>query len=168
MTQALVTKYPSLWLSKSWTTRQRRHAESEDAYVFVTKDQFQAKIAEDGFLEYAEFLDNFYGTPIPSADSDAVVVLEIEVQGARQVQQKDDAALLIFLEAPSRYEQEARLTRRGDTPAKIKQRLEKSAEEVDAGRELGAQIFINHDVDETVEAIFALIEKAQHQKGAGQ
>ncbi len=165
MVDALIERYPELWLSRSWTTRQRRPTESEDAYVFVTTAEFEERIAEGGFLEYASFLGNYYGTPTLDAPEGRDVVLEIDVQGARQVIKKDPEALLIFLQAPDADEQEARLRRRGDVPAKVEQRLAKAAEEADAGLELGAFVITNHDIDETVDAMWAVIEKARAARG---
>lgn len=154
-------RYPELWLSRSWTTRPRRPTESEDAYVFVTRDQFEQRLAEGGFLEHAEFLDHYYGTPTPNPPPERDIVLEIDVQGARQVLRTHPDALLIFLVAPSAAEQEARLRRRGDPPDKVRQRLEKAAEEADAGRELGASTIVNVDIDNTVEEMWTVIEKAR-------
>ncbi len=159
--EALVERYPELWLSRSWTTRPRRPAEPADAYVFVERPAFEAKIAEGGFLEYAEFLGNYYGTPLPDAPEGRDIVLEIDVQGARQVLLTHPDALLIFLMAPSAVEQEARLRRRGDPPHRVRQRLEKAAEEADAGRELGASIIVNENIDDTVEDMWTVIEKAR-------
>lgn len=159
--EALVDRYPELWLSRSWTTRPRRPSEAEDAYVFVGRDEFEGRIGADGFLEYAEFLDNYYGTPTPDAPEGRDIVLEIDVQGARQVLQTHPDALLIFLIAPSAAEQEARLRRRGDPPDKVRQRLDKAAEEADAGRELGAAIIVNTNISETVEDMWTAIEKAR-------
>ena len=161
MVEALVERYPELWLSRSWTTRPRRPSESENAYVFVSRDDFESRIDAGGFLEYAEFLDNYYGTPLLDAPPGRDIILEIDVQGARQVIDKYPDALLIFLIAPSAEEQEARLRRRGDPPEKVRQRLDKAAEEADAGRELGATIIVNTDIHDTVEDMWIAIEKAR-------
>lgn len=158
---ALVARYPELWLSRSWTTRPRRPGEAVDAYEFVSRDRFQERMGADGFLEHAEFLENLYGTPKPAPPVGRDIVLEIDVQGARQVLQTNPDALLIFLVAPSAEEQEARLRRRGDPPEKVRQRLDKAAEEASAGRELGAAVIVNTNIDDTVEDMWTVIEKAR-------
>ena len=83
---ALVRRDPRLWLSRSWTTRAQRPGEPDEAYVFTDPATFERRIADGGFLEWTEFLGNYYGTPTPDpVDGADVVVLEIEVDGARQV-----------------------------------------------------------------------------------
>lgn len=163
--KALVEKYPELWLSRSWTTRERRPSESPEAYEYVTVDEFEKRIADDGFLEYAEFLGNYYGTPALEDTGGRDVILEIDVQGARQVVEREPDAVLIFLQAPSQSEQQTRLRRRGDPEEKVAQRVQKAAQEADAGRELGAQIITNFDIGETVELMWSVIEKARAATG---
>ncbi len=161
----LVERYPELWLSKSWTTRERRPGESRDAYLYVTRDDFEQRIVNDGFLEHAEFLGNYYGTPTLDDGFERDVILEIDVQGARQVLEKKPDAVLIFLEAPSRNDQLQRLRRRGDPEEKVAQRVNKAEQEASAGRELGAQTIVNHDIDDTVEQMWSVIEKARAATG---
>ena len=98
----LVDRDPSLWLSRSWTTRDRRPGESADAYVFTDSASFERRIDAGGFLEWTEFLGHYYGTPTPEPGGDRDVVLEIEVDGARQVKRVHPDAMLLFVLPPSR------------------------------------------------------------------
>ena len=150
-----------LWLSRSWTTRERRPSEAADVYRFVTRKEFEERIESGGFLEYAEFLDNYYGTPTPEVIDGRDLVLEIDVQGARQVAEAHPEALLIFLDTPSAEVQRARLTKRGDDPEKIARRVEKAASEAEAGRDLGAHVVVNDVLGETVDQVLAIIESAR-------
>jgi guanylate kinase len=129
--------------------------------VFVTREAFEERIEINGFLEYAEFLGNLYGTPTPEAPLGRDLVLEIDVQGARQVMAQNPGSLLIFLEAPSAAEQEDRLRRRGDPEDKVAQRLAKAREEADAGAELGAHRITNEDVDNCADEIYQVIMTAR-------
>lgn len=160
----LMDRYKGLWLSRSWTTRQRRPGEAEDAYVFVTEDEFLARVREDGFLEYAEFLGNYYGTPIPELAPGSIAIFEIDVQGARQVLKQYPDALLIFLEAPSVEEQRARLERRGDPPDKVARRIEKAEEESTAGVELGAVRIVNVSVEQCAADIYQEIDRYRNRR----
>lgn len=162
MVAALIDRYgQELWLSRSWTTRQRRSGEEADAYVFVSRQEFEERMEAGGFLEQAEFLGNYYGTPNPEPEDDKDVILEIDVQGARQVLALAPDALLIFLMAPSAEEQRARLLRRGDPPDKVAARLAKASEEADAGAELGATVIVNVDIAATVEEMYSVIRAAR-------
>ena len=163
----LVPRDPQLWLSRSWTTRERRPGEAADAYVFVTPEQFARRIEAGGFLEWAEFLGNRYGTPWPEAPDGADVVLEIEVQGARQIAERDPSALLIFLDPPDAAEQERRLRGRGDPDELVQARVAKAAEEVGAAEELGALRVVNDDLDRAVDEVLALIEAARQARRHG-
>lgn len=152
---------PSLWLSRSWTTRPRRRGESADAYRFATPDEFEAEIDRRGFLEWAEFQGNRYGTPWPSAPQSYDVILEIDVQGAAQVHDTDPGALLVFLVPPSTDELQRRLEKRGDPPEKIAARMAiAEAERVEAAA-LGAIEIVNGDLGETVTAVRELIVAAR-------
>ena len=159
--ERLVRRVPDLWLSRSWTTREQRSGEPDDAYVFVDRDTFEARVANGGYLEYAEFLGNLYGTPTPEPPPGKDLVLEIDVQGARQVLRHRPDALLLFLQAPSAAEQEARLRGRGDPPERVAERLAKAREEVDAGLELGAHCLVNDEIDRTVAEMESIIARAR-------
>jgi guanylate kinase len=150
---------PSLWLSRSWTTRARRPGEPADAYVFTTRDQFEARRAAGGFLEWTEFLGNYYGTPRPDVDADQDIVLEIEVDGARQVKVQHPEALLLFILPPSREEQERRLRGRGDPEHKVAQRLSKADHEEPIGKEMSDYVLVNDDLTRTVDELLAIMAK---------
>ena len=117
--ERLLNLVDGLWLSRSWTTRDPRPGEAADAYNFVDRETFKAHIEDDGFLEWVEFLDYLQGTPVPNPPPGNDVLLEIDVQGAAQIYAMDPSAVLLFLDAPSIDEQEARLRARGDTEERV-------------------------------------------------
>lgn len=155
--QALVERDPQLWLSRSWTTRERRPSEAGDAYVFVETGEFEDRIAAGGFLEWTEFLGNYYGTPTPGVGDDRDIVLEIEVDGAQQVKQTHPEALLLFVLPPSRAEQERRLRGRGDRDDKVLARLKKAEEEEPIGLELADEVVVNDDLQDTIDEMLKII-----------
>ena len=157
---ALVKRDDRLWLSRSWTTRDRRPGESEDAYVFSTFEEFERRIGEGGFLEWTEFLGNYYGTPRPEQldDPDSPdIVLEIEVDGAQQVKEQYPEAVLIFVIPPSREEQERRLRGRGDPDDKVHARLRKAEKEEPIGRSIADHIVVNDELEQTLDDMMAII-----------
>ena len=159
---ALVRRDPNLWLSRSWTTRQRRVGEREDAYVFVSADQFESHISRGGFLEWTEFLGNYYGTPRPERLDDPEapdIVLEIELDGAQQVKQQYPQAILIFVLPPSREEQERRLRGRGDPDDKVHARLRKAEKEEPIGRQQADYVVVNDDFERTVDEMLDIVDR---------
>ncbi len=157
----LVASDPSLWLSRSWTTRSPRPGEAADAYEFVDRPTFEARVAAGGFLEHAEFLGHLYGTPWPDDAREGDVVLEIEVQGAAQVLERDPTALVVLLEPPSSQVQAERLRGRGDPEQDVAERLAVAAAEVAEGRRLGAVTVVNDDLDQALAEVRAAIEAAR-------
>jgi guanylate kinase len=162
---AAVRRDPRLWLSRSWTTREQRPGEADDAYVFVSSEEFEQRIENGGFLEWTNFLGNYYGTPMPEEDSapgsDRDIVLEIEVDGAQQVKRLRPDTMLIFVLPPSRGEQERRLRGRGDVDHKVLARLKKAEEEEPVGRSLADHVVVNDDLDTTVDEMLRLIDAAR-------
>ena len=158
LVELLVERDPRLWLSRSWTTRDRRPGESADAYHFASTEEFLERARAGGFLEWTSFLDYFQGSPIPEPDEGADVLFEIDVRGAENVKRLYPDALLIFVDAPDRAVQEARLRGRGDDESRIRQRLEKAEEEVERAAALDFVHVVNDDLARAVEELAALIE----------
>lgn len=116
----LMQKHPRLKFSVSATTRQMRPGEIDGVnYYFKTREQFEAMLSNNEFLEYASYATNYYGTPEAPVNEwmqDGYdVIIEVEVQGAFQIKRRRPDAILIFIAAPSFAELERRLTGRGDT-----------------------------------------------------
>ena len=155
--EELVKNCPDLWLSRSWTTRPRRPQESPDSYKFAERDEFIAHREAGGFLEWDEFLGNFYGTPMPEAPEGKDVLLEITLDGAEQVKDLHPEALLIFVDTPSHLDQRKRLRRRGDSASNIRRRLRKSKQERRRSAALRMKTVVNDDLVKTVKDITQII-----------
>lgn len=156
----------NLEYSVSMTTRAPRNGETEGKeYYFVTKEQFEEAIKEGNMLEYAKFVNNYYGTPkdkvIKQLNSGKEVVLEIEVQGALQVKAKMPGAVFIFIAPPSWEALENRLTSRGTEPKEIiEERLLKARNELMVASSYD-YIVINDEIENAVDKIIAII-RAEH------
>ena len=159
--ETLIQRDSALWLSRSWTTRAQREGESDDAYVFVDKAAFQQRIDDGGFLEWTEFLGNFYGSPSPSVDSGLDIVLEIELHGAQQVKERHPEAILVFVQPPSREEQRRRLQGRGDSEDHVVLRLKKAEDEERLGAEQADVVIVNDDLERAVTEIQGIIGAAR-------
>ncbi len=158
----LLASNPNLYFSVSATTRQPRHGEVDGVhYHFLSREQFQQWIAEDAFLEHAEFVGNYYGTPkkyVDAAmDQGRDVILDIEIQGAEQVHQQRPEAVRIYVAPPSWAELERRLIGRGtEDMEKVRSRLERGKQEFAAASSFDYFV-INDTVDNAVTEISAIM-----------
>ena len=153
--QRLRQQHPDLYLSTSATTRAPREGEEHGKdYYFVSRDRFEEMIAAGQLLEWAEFAGNYYGTPRQPVEVQIErgnqVILEIELNGARQVAQSFPEAFKIFIVPPSPEELERRIRDRGqDDEAAITRRLARSRVELDAADEFDLQI-VNDNLEQAV------------------
>ncbi len=155
---AALAEDSSVWLSVSATTRSPREGEKDGVnYFFVSTERFESMIEAGEFLEWAEFAGNRYGTPrgpVQERRSSGIpVILEIELQGARQVRLSDPTARLVFLAPPSWEVLEARLTGRGTESAEsVQARLDAARLELAAQGEFD-DVVVNADVRESARAL---------------
>tara|TARA_Y100000768_G_scaffold52283_2_gene34370 strand:+ start:1634 stop:2203 length:570 start_codon:yes stop_codon:yes gene_type:complete len=154
----------TLHLSQSWTTRQRRPNEAEDAYAYVTDKQFDERIAVDGFYEWANFFEYRYGTPTPMVPVGKDLLLEIDVQGAVAVRERQPDAVVILIVPPNRLEQESRMRARGDGEEHIKQRLSAAEMEEKIGRELADSVVLNGELDAAVSEVRSFIADVRQRR----
>ena len=154
--------------SISMTTRLPREGEVDGVdYYFVSKEEFEQRIKEDKFLEYAEFVGNYYGTPKDKVEEQMEqgkeVVLEIEIQGALQVREKAKDAVFVFIAPPTKEALYRRLLRRGtEDPETIQRRMEKAEREFPLAHKYD-YIVVNDEVTNAADRILAII-RAEHAK----
>ena len=164
----LLKRYDNYALSISATTRAPREGETDGKeYFFVTKEQFEKMRDERKLIEYAQYVNNYYGTPKEYVEQKMAegkdVILEIEIQGALKVKKRFPDALLLFVTPPSAEELRRRLVGRGtETLEVINARLARAAEEA-SGMEAYDYLLINDDLDRCVEEMHNLIQ-LQHRK----
>lgn len=151
----------NFYVSVSATTRNPRPNEREGIdYFFLSRDQFLTKIENDEFLEWAEFAGALYGTPRAGVENSLTqgndVLLEIEIEGAKQVKAHSSEAILVFLQPPSWEHLVARLEARGtDTPERRAQRLALAQEEIAASGDFDL-VLVNDEVENVVSRLVSL------------
>ncbi|WP_081972876.1 guanylate kinase [Leptolyngbya sp. KIOST-1] len=156
--RSLRQRYPMLRLSVSATTRAPRPGEVDGQdYFFVSREAFQEMVAQGELLEWAEFAGNLYGTPkrevLKQIEAGHWVILEIELEGARQVRETFPNALQLFVLPPSLEELENRIRLRGkDADDAIARRLQRARVEIDAASEFDRQI-VNDDLEVALEQL---------------
>lgn len=156
--RSLLQRHPELYYSVSATTRAPRPGEVDGKnYYFISRSKFEQLVAQGEFLEWAEFAGNYYGTPreavFSQVQSGKLVVLEIELEGARQIRASFPQALSLFILPPSFEELERRIRGRGqDSEEAIARRLQRAKEEIQAADEFDIQI-INDDFETALAAI---------------
>lgn len=162
LVQRLLQRHPSIWLSVSATTRSPRDGERDgESYFFHSRDRFDGLVAEGGLLEWAEFAGNCYGTPRAPVEQQLAqgrpVLLEIELEGARQVRRSFPSGFQIFLAPPSFAELERRIRGRGtDAEEAIQRRLSRAQEELKAQDEFDA-VVVNDDLERALTALEQLM-----------
>ncbi|MEM6752356.1 MAG: guanylate kinase [Cyanobacteria bacterium P01_C01_bin.38] len=154
----LLSRHPELNYSISATTRSPRDGEVDGKdYYFISRSKFQRLIEQGEFLEWAEFAGNLYGTPrqpvIDLMESGKSVLLEIELEGARQIRAAFPELLSIFILPPTFNELEKRIRgRKKDSEDAISRRLKRAKEEIDSADEFDLQI-VNDDLETTIHDI---------------
>lgn len=160
----LLARYPHLTLSVSATTRAPREGEVDGReYYFITKDDFEARIAQGQMLEYARYVDNYYGTPAAPVrdrlEQGLGVILEIEVQGAAQVMSRVEDVVSIFILPPDRQALIDRLHGRGtEAEDVIQKRVAMALQELDTADRYAYRV-VNDDLETAVNEVAAILAK---------
>ncbi|MFM2430924.1 MAG: Guanylate kinase [Cyanobacteriota bacterium] len=160
--KALLADHPELYVSISATTRSARPGEVHGQhYFFLDRAEFDQMVSAGNFLEWAEFAGNCYGTPRQPVEAQinagTIVILEIELEGARQVRESFPEAYRIFILPPSFEELESRLRGRGtETDEVVAKRMRRAKEEIAAAGEFDIQI-VNDDLDRAVAELATVV-----------
>ncbi|MEQ1885038.1 MAG: guanylate kinase [Bryobacteraceae bacterium] len=169
LTSQLIQRVPNLRFSVSFTTRRPRGQEKDgEAYHFITREEFERRVAMGEFLEHAEVFGNYYGTHVSELDRAAKdgfdLVLDIDVQGARQLKQKKPDAVSIFILAPSRQILEERLRLRSqDTEEVIERRLREAAEEIQNYWRYD-YVLVNRVVPDSVDTLVSIVKATRSRR----
>ena len=168
--KALMKKYPENYaLSISATTRQPREGETDGKeYFFISKEEFEKMIANSELIEYAKYVENYYGTPRAYVEEQLEagkdVILEIEIQGALKIKKQFPDTVLMFVSAPSADELKDRLVGRGtETKEVCAQRLSRAYEE-SLGIEKYDYLVVNDKLDDCVELVNDIIHSSDDTK----
>ena len=159
----LLKKQKNLWLSVSTTSRPQRDNDIPGVtYNFVTKEDFEKKIKEDYFLEYTEYVGNYYGTPKEpikeKLDQGIDVILEIEIEGASNIKKLLPESIFIFIMPPSIKTLVKRLKKRNtDSNDKLMERFHKTYKEINEVTKYN-YVVINDDLEETVDKVASIIK----------
>lgn len=166
LVKALLKKYGNYALSISMTTRKPREGERDGVeYFFTDREHFEETIRQNGLIEFAQYCDNYYGTPRAYVEQQMQagnnVILEIEIQGALKIKEQFPESLMIFITPPSGAELKRRLVSRGtESSDVITKRLARAAEESE-GMEAYDYIVVNDDLDVCVEEVHQLVEASR-------
>ena len=166
----VVKRLDYAYLNVSVTTRPKSDKEVDGKdYWFVSKEEFEKRIKEGKLLEYAEVFGNYYGTPKDKVDealaAGKAVILEIDVQGGRQIKAKYPDAVMIFILAPTQKELAERMQGRARDEEHVqKKRLDQAGMEIAAGFRDYKHMVINDNLQQAVDEVIGIIEEARKAK----
>jgi guanylate kinase len=163
-------KEPDVYLSVSATTRKPGKNETlGKSYLFISKDEFEKQIEQNGFLEYAGVFDNYYGTPRKKVEQSLkdgkIVLLEIDVQGGTQIKNNMPDSVMIFILPPDMPELEKRIRKRGrDSDDTISKRLKKAQNEINTAKDIYDHFVVNDSLEKAVTEIKNIIHNRRYSK----
>ena len=159
--ERLVAQDPTLWLSRSWTTRDPRPGEGDHSYVFVDRGHVRGPRRGRRLPRVGRVPGPALRHAQPHAPPGADVLLEIDIQGARQVAAARPEAIVVLLLPPSPEVQAVRLEGRGDSAEQVAQRIEKGLDEVRLGREIAQHVVVNDDVERATGEVAGIVDRAR-------